>query len=73
MSGGVIKLKSEIRIEKKGKGKKSNVVKAKLVAGKNTALQPEISKLAHKNKWVIWKLTEEKRHLEDVFAELTSN
>ncbi len=34
-------------------------------------IQPEISRLAAKNNWVIWKLTEQENKLEDIFAELT--
>ena len=34
-------------------------------------VQPELSKLSQENKWVIWKLVEETRQLEDVFKEVT--
>ncbi|MDC0449132.1 ATP-binding cassette domain-containing protein [bacterium] len=43
----------------------------RLVTDKDVAVQPELSKLAGKNNWTIWELKEEKRLLEDVFAELT--
>ncbi len=34
-------------------------------------LPPILSKLAAQKKWVIWKLTEEEKHLEDLFRQLT--
>lgn len=36
-----------------------------------SAIQPEISRLAAKNKWIIWKLVEKESNLEDIFHELT--
>jgi len=45
--------------------------KLELTAGKGQQVQPEISKLAAKNKWIIWKLVEEEKNLEEVFGELT--
>ena len=50
-----------------------NRVKAELIARKDIELQPEISKLAHKHKWVIWKLVEEEQKLEDIFQKLTTS
>lgn len=47
-------------------------VKVELIAQKDTELQPEISKLAYKHKWVIWKLVEEEQGLEEVFRKLTA-
>jgi ABC-2 type transport system ATP-binding protein len=40
-------------------------------AVKRTKLQPELSRVAKKNDWIIWKLTEEAAHLEQVFQKLT--
>ena len=34
-------------------------------------LQPELSKIAAKEKWILWKVMEEEHHLEEVFHELT--
>lgn len=45
---------------------------AKLSPTKKTVVLPvEISKLAHKNRWIIWRLMEEENHLEDIFYSLT--
>lgn len=51
-------------------GKKNRWV-VDLTGVKGGQVQPEIAKLAAKNRWIIWKLVEEERNLEDVFGELT--
>lgn len=56
------------KIEKISRGR----YKAELIAQKDTELQPEISNLAHKHKWVIWELVEEEQGLEEVFRKLTA-
>lgn len=50
---------------------KNGVSEINLTVTENSVIQPEISHLSHKYKWVIWKLNEEKKQLEDVFHELT--
>jgi ABC-2 type transport system ATP-binding protein len=50
----------------------SNVVQAKMTTGLTVSVQPEISKLAGKHGWTIWRLNEEKQQLEEIFKELTS-
>ena len=57
----------DIYIEGEGKG----IYTVKLSTAADKAVQPELSRLAAKNKWILWELTEEKRLLEDIFAELT--
>ena len=44
---------------------------ARIVLNENIKIQPEISRIARENNWVIWKLVEENMMLEDVFRELT--
>jgi ABC-2 type transport system ATP-binding protein len=46
-------------------------VSMKLMLAKGKKIQPDISKLASENGWVIWRLAEEERQLEDVFHILT--
>jgi len=44
---------------------------ARIVLNEDVKIQPEISRIARENSWVIWKLVEENMMLEDVFRELT--
>jgi len=44
---------------------------AKIMTNQSIELQPEIAKLSHKNKWIIWKLLEQEHKLEDIFHKLT--
>jgi ABC-2 type transport system ATP-binding protein len=57
----------ELHVESEGKG----LYSVRIVSGKDDAIQPGLSKLVQKNKWTVWELVEERRMLEDVFAELT--
>ncbi|MBN1162536.1 ATP-binding cassette domain-containing protein [Patescibacteria group bacterium] len=63
-----LKKVKEISIDKI-EGSKYDV---RMVLETKDVIQPDISKLAAKNGWVIWSLNEVKQHLEDVFKELTS-
>jgi ABC-2 type transport system ATP-binding protein len=45
--------------------------RATLTSSQSTSLQPELSKLIAKNRWVVWKLAEAESDLEDIFAKLT--
>lgn len=47
-------------------------VLAKIATKRTLELQPEISRLAHEYRWIIWRLTEEEYKLEDIFRKLTS-
>ncbi len=84
-TGGATKLEFDIEgkdVEKYLKQlKNTNVVIEKskndrvtgLLTIKSTSpMQPEISKLAQKQKWIIWQLHEQQKDLEDVFGELTT-
>lgn len=44
---------------------------AKIIASGERKIQPEISRLARDNQWVIWKISEEEFGLEDIFRKLT--
>ncbi len=46
-------------------------VSAVLLTKLSPAIQPELSKLAQKHSWIIWRINEQQKHLEDVFQELT--
>jgi ABC-2 type transport system ATP-binding protein len=46
-------------------------VVAKIGVTARIKIQPELSKLAAKEKWVIWKLSVEETHLEELFHQLT--
>jgi len=48
-------------------------LKAKIVASETAELQPQISRLVQKNKWIVWSLAEEEHGLEEIFHKLTSN
>jgi ABC-2 type transport system ATP-binding protein len=50
---------------------KNKMISAVLTTDLKTQIQPEISKLAHKNKWTIWEILEQKQDLEDLFKKLT--
>lgn len=52
--------------------KKNGRVEAKLMTTRSVDLQPEIAKITHKRRWIIWKLAEQEHKLEDVFHKLTS-
>ena len=57
----------DIEIEEK----KRNRFEVRIKVDSKTLIQPIISNLVSKNKWIIWGLTEDKPQLEDVFKELT--
>jgi len=42
-----------------------------LTMSEKAVIQPELSRLSRENNWIIWKLTEEEKGLEEVFQELT--
>lgn len=44
---------------------------ARIIASGEEKIQPEISRLARDNQWVIWKISEEEFGLEDIFRKLT--
>jgi len=50
---------------------KDDRLQAQILAGTSVEVQPIISRLASENKWVIWKIVEQERQLEDVFRQLT--
>ncbi len=50
-----------------------NTYEATIYVDKNIQLQPDISRLARENQWVIWELKEEVQLLEDLFKKLTQN
>jgi ABC-2 type transport system ATP-binding protein len=52
------------------KGKEGRSIVKVGVLGRNK-IQPALAKLAAREKWIIWKLSEEETHLEDVFHQLT--
>lgn len=45
--------------------------RVKIVTDPQTTILPELSRLAGKHNWTIWRLEEEKQHLEQLFQELT--
>lgn len=47
------------------------ITKLAVITEKETRIQPEISKVASKYGWVIWKLIEKEQNLEDIFQDLT--
>ncbi|MBT3356471.1 ATP-binding cassette domain-containing protein [bacterium] len=47
------------------------ITKLSITTEKATRIQPEISKIANKNNWIIWKLVEKEQNLEDIFQDLT--
>jgi len=51
-------------------GKNGRII-ATLTSDKSNQLQPDISRLAGGNDWVIWKLSEQEHNLEDIFQKLT--
>lgn len=55
------------------KDSKNNMYEATIYVDKNVQLQPDISRLARENQWVIWELKEEVQLLEDLFKKLTQN
>ncbi|MBI4129799.1 ATP-binding cassette domain-containing protein [Candidatus Roizmanbacteria bacterium] len=52
-------------------GKSGNKLDIRIVTETKTKIQPELTRLAGKHKWTIWKLTEEQQNLEEVFQKLT--
>lgn len=58
----------DIQIEKTDQGR----VRARITTKELVELQPQISKFARENSWIIWKITEEEKSLEDIFHVLTS-
>lgn len=49
-----------------------NRFSVRIATDESIELRPEISKLIRQNNWIIWKLAEEERKLEDVFYKLTA-
>jgi ABC-2 type transport system ATP-binding protein len=45
----------------------------KLIVGKTASIQPSLSALIHKHKWIVWKVVEEEKNLEDIFHQLTQS
>ena len=64
-------LKGVKKIEQKDSA--DNTYEATIYVDKNIQLQPDISRLARENQWVIWELKEEVQLLEDLFKKLTQN
>jgi len=52
--------------------RKNKRLQAKLIVNEDIELRPEISKLAQKYGWIIWKLVEQEQKLEDIFHQLTN-
>lgn len=52
---------------------KGKILSFVLTVKKDASIQPQLSQLAAKNNWIIWKLTEEETPLEEVFHLLTQN
>lgn len=50
---------------------KKDITKISIITDKATRIQPEISKIACKNNWIIWKIIEKEQNLEDIFQNLT--
>lgn len=53
--------------------KTKDTTKLSIITEKDTRIQPDISRVAQKNKWVIWKLVEKEQNLEDIFQDLTKS
>jgi len=49
----------------------NKITELSITTEKATKIQPEISKMAQKNNWTIWKLIEKEQNLEDIFQNLT--
>src|SRR3989344_2726913 len=47
--------------------KNKNRIRAKVITDNKVSIQPEISRLASKNNWIIWRIEEEKQDLEVLF------
>jgi len=62
-----IKGVEDVEITKGREGK----IHATVTVAKTSKIQPELSKKSAKLGWIIWKLTEEEKQLEDVFHKLT--
>lgn len=58
----------DIQFEKTEQGR----VRARITTKELIELQPQISQLAREHAWIIWKITEEEKSLEDIFHVLTS-
>ncbi len=58
----------DIHIEKTEQGR----VRVRITTKEPIEFQPQISQLAHEHSWVIWKIAEEEKSLEDIFHVLTS-
>ncbi|PIR43413.1 hypothetical protein COV24_02635 [candidate division WWE3 bacterium CG10_big_fil_rev_8_21_14_0_10_32_10] len=72
-----IKIKSELQKikgvkEVKLESKKGDKQTLQIITGSKTYIQPELSKVAAKNKWILWEIKEQKQSLESVFKELTT-
>ncbi|MBI5414955.1 ATP-binding cassette domain-containing protein [Candidatus Peregrinibacteria bacterium] len=46
-------------------------IRAEILSNPSVELQPELSRLSEEHKWIIWKLNEEGKGLEDIFHILT--
>ncbi|MCX8008389.1 MAG: ABC transporter ATP-binding protein [Patescibacteria group bacterium] len=55
---------------KKGR---DGIVHAIVTIGKTAKIQPEVSRKAAELGWILWRITEEEKHLEDVFHALTES
>jgi len=64
-------LKGVKKVEQKDSA--DNTYEATIYVDKNIQLQPDISRLARENQWVIWELKEEVQLLEDLFKKLTQS
>ncbi len=53
------------------KSSENNRIQVEVVAESSVKIQPDISRLVSERHWVIWKLSEKERKLEDIFRSLT--
>lgn len=58
----------DIQCEKTEQGR----VRVRMTTKESIEIQPHISQLAREHSWIIWKITEEEKSLEDIFHVLTS-
>jgi len=53
------------------KNTEGNRIQAEIIADNSVKIQPDISRLIGERHWVVWKLSEKERELEDIFRSLT--
>ena len=53
------------------KNTSGNRIQAEIIADSSAKIQPNISRLIGERHWVVWKLSEKERKLEDIFRSLT--